>query len=220
MRVDLLAEVPEPARTQVLGACRRHSFHRGATVFRAGDPADGLHLVEAGRLAVRTTTEGGDTVTLDVLGAGDVFGEMALVQPERTRSATVVALDEASTLVLGPADFRRLVVDHPTVWAAASALLATRVDRLTDQLIEALYVQVDRRVARRLCTLAALQGGLGAGLEIAVTQQELSDLVGATRPTVNQSLKKLEVQGAITITRGSVRIDDPVLLRRRTGLTG
>jgi CRP-like cAMP-binding protein len=216
--VPLLASVPEPERTRVLDACRPCTFAKGEVLFRQGDAADGLHVVESGRLAVRVTTETDDSVTLDVLGPGRVVGELALVRPGRARTATVVALDVTMTRKLSLEAFQELCQDHPDVATAAAALLADRVERLTGQLVEALSVNVDRRVARRIWTLAALHGGPVAGTALPVTQQELADLAGAARPTVNQSLKRLEAQGAIALYRGGVRILDSDMLRRRAAL--
>jgi CRP-like cAMP-binding protein len=216
--VPLLASIPEPERTRVLAACRPCEYARGETLFLQGDPSDGLHVVETGRLAVRVTTETGDSVTLDVIGPGRVVGELSLVRPGTARTATVFALDRSTTRMLSLDAFQELCRDHPAVATAAAALLADRVERLTGQLVEALSVNVDRRVARRIWTLAALHGGPVAGTSLPVTQQEMADLAGAARPTVNQSLKRLEAQGAIELYRGGVRIVDADMLRKRAAL--
>lgn len=218
--VPLLASVPEPERSRVLAASRPCTYHRGDILFEQGDPADGLHVVESGRLAVRVTTETGDSVTLEIIGPGAVVGELSLVRPGHLRTATVVALAESTTRVLTLEAFDALCREHPMVVTAAAALLADRVERLTGQLVEALSVNVDRRVARRIWTLAAMHGGAVPGTALPVTQQEMADLAGAARPTVNQSLKRLESQGAIALYRGGVRIVDVDVLRKRAALPG
>ena len=75
MEWALLASLSEVERDEVLKAARRRSFDKGEVVFHEGDPADSLHLVDSGRLAVRSSTEGGDTVTLNILSPGSFFGE-------------------------------------------------------------------------------------------------------------------------------------------------
>jgi CRP/FNR family transcriptional regulator, cyclic AMP receptor protein len=217
--VALLASLPEPERSRVLDACRTCHYAKGEKLFSAGDPGDSLHVVESGRLAVEVSTETGDVVMLDVVGPGGVVGEVALVLPGALRTATVLALDAVTTRMLTSEAFDEVCRTHPSVRVAASQLLAERVDRLTRHLVEALYVSVDRRVARRIWTLASLHGGPVNGTELPLTQQDIADLAGATRPTVNQSLKKLEAQGAVTLFRGGVRIADAELLRRRAALT-
>jgi CRP/FNR family transcriptional regulator, cyclic AMP receptor protein len=216
--VALLASLPEPERSRVLDACQTCTFTKGETLFSEGDLGDSLHVVETGRLAVEVRTETGDVVMLDVVGPGGVVGEVALVLPGSHRTATVIALDAVTTRMLTSEAFDALCENHPSVRIAASQLLAERVERLTKHLVEALYVSVDRRVARRIWTLAAMHGGPVRGTELPLTQQDIADLAGATRPTVNQSLKKLEAQGAVTLFRGGVRIADEALLRRRAAL--
>jgi CRP-like cAMP-binding protein len=217
MAIDLLATVGEPERSRVLSACRSTTYRKGQIVFHEGDPGDGLHLVERGHLLVRTSTESGDTVTLDVAGPGDVLGEVALLLPDPRRSATVVALSPATTRVLTVAAFETLRAEHPGVATAVSQLLAERVARLTRRLTEALYVSVDERVARRIAAVAVTFGGSASGTEVPLTQQDLADLVGATRPTVNQALKRLEAQGAISLYRGGIRLLDIEALDAATG---
>lgn len=79
MEWQLLASLAEAERRAVLTAARRCEFVRGDAVVREGEPSDSLHLVESGRLAVRVTTVDGDTATLNVLGPGDYFGELSLL---------------------------------------------------------------------------------------------------------------------------------------------
>lgn len=217
MAPHLLASVPEPQRSRVLDACRRRPFARGEAVFREGDSGDSVHIVDRGHLLVRAFTKDGDAVTLEVAGPGAVLGEIALVRKGGERTATVVALDDGGTLVLTAARFEELCAEHVGVAIAAAQLLADRVERLTAQLTEAIYVGVDRRVARRLLTLADTFGGAASGTEVPVTQQDIADLAGAARPTVNQSLKALESRGAIAVFRGGVRIVDIDVLRSRAG---
>ncbi len=214
----LLASVPEPERSRVLEACRVRTYHRGEVLFHEGDPGASLFIVETGHLVVRTTTDAGDVVTLDIAGPGDVIGEMALVRASNVRSATVAAIDDCVTRVFTREAFDALLRDHPGVSNALTALVAERVDKLTRKLSEALFLPVDRRVARRIWQVAATFGGPEAGTRVPLTQHDVADLVGATRPTVNQSLKKLEGRGAIELYRGGVRIADVDILRARAGL--
>ena len=218
MTPNLLESVPEPERTRVLDACRTRTFRRNEVLFHEGDPGLSLYIIESGHLVVRTSTDAGDVVTLDVAGPGDVIGEMALVRASNVRSATVAAIDDCTTWVLTRESFDALLREHPGVQTAVTALVAERVDKLTHKLSEALFLPVDRRVARRIWQVAALWGGAERGTRLPLTQNDVADLVGATRPTVNQSLKKLEARGAIELYRGGVRIADVDELRVRAGL--
>src|SRR5215204_6730047 len=97
MQWPLLADVPADDLHQVLSIARRRTFGRNEVVFHRGDPGDTLHLVVSGRFASRIATPAGDTVLIAVYGAGDSFGELALVGGGASRSATVGALEQSET---------------------------------------------------------------------------------------------------------------------------
>jgi len=109
----LLTPLPAAEREQLLARTRPRNFKRGEVVVREGDPSDSLHLVESGHLAVRVDTPAGDTAMLNVLGPGAWFGELSLLGREApVRTATVVALEPATTRSLAPADFTDLRRRH------------------------------------------------------------------------------------------------------------
>lgn len=214
---EVLASVPGPERERLLAGARRRRFVRGEHLVHEGDPADSLHLVAAGRLAVRASTPDGDSAILNVLGPGTYFGELALLPSEKppVRSASVVALEPAETLVLSASTFLTLREDHPGVERLLTVLLARRVEELSDRLVEALYVGLDRRLHRRLVGLCDVYGaGDAAGpVRIPLTQSDLADLVGGARPSVNQVLRRLEDRGVVALRRGAVEVVDvPALL--------
>src|SRR5688500_154337 len=95
---NVLDSIPEEERRKVLSSARRRRFGRREVVFHEGDPADTLHLIDKGKVAVRITTPLGDAATLAVLGRGEVVGEMAMLSEAGRRGATVVALEPTETL--------------------------------------------------------------------------------------------------------------------------
>ncbi|HVQ86934.1 MAG TPA: Crp/Fnr family transcriptional regulator [Actinomycetes bacterium] len=216
----LLAPLTDGERSEVLSTALPRRFARGEVVFHEGDPADSLHLVSKGRLAVRSLTPDGDAAMLNLLIPGDFFGELALLHRERIRhrSATVLALEAAETLSLSADAFRRLCETHPRVEHLLTTLLAQRVEELSKQLLEALYVGLDRRVYRRLVELCGVYGTEDGVATIPLTQDQLADLVGGTRPSVNQVLQKLAAQDALVLGRGRIEVRDQAMLQRRAGL--
>lgn len=220
----LLEGLTPPERERVLAAARRREYARNEVICHEGDPADSLHLVASGRLAITASLATGETVTLRILGPGDYFGELALIRRESRRTATVAALEPARTLSLTSSVFSRLCREHPTVEHAMTTLLAERVEALSQSLLEALHVGLDRRVHRRLVELAqTYSNGAdrtdGAGrspVSIPLTQAQLADLTGGTRPSVNQVLQRLEAEGLVALRRGRIEVlDRPALLRRQ-----
>ncbi|MBA3233564.1 MAG: Crp/Fnr family transcriptional regulator [Propionibacteriales bacterium] len=220
MEWPLLAPLTDAERQHVLATARPRRFAGGEVVFHAGDPADSLHLVSKGRLAVRASTPDGDVMTLNLLSPGSYFGELALLRQDvpHQRTATVIALEAAETLSLSAGSFHRLCDTHPRVEHLLTTLLALRVEELSERLLEALYVGLDRRVYRRLIELSEMYAAGAAATVIPLTQDQLADLVGGTRPSVNQVLQRLAGQNVVSLRRGRIEVLDRATLERRAGL--
>ena len=211
----LFAGLPQEDVRRLLTVARRRSFHRNEVVFHRGDPGDTLHLISKGRFAVRITTQLGDTATLAVMGAGDAFGELALVTSDRFRSATVVALEAAETYSVGAADVERLRREHPGVNEVLIGILAERVRQLNERLVEALFVPAETRVLRRLRDLASFYGDGSERVVIPLTQEDIAGLAGTSRATVNRVLRDEERRGTVELGRAKTVIVDADGLARR-----
>lgn len=208
MEWQLFADIPAEDVHRLLQIAHRRSFGRGEVVFHRGDPANALHLIVKGRFAVRIITPVGDTATLGVRGPGDAFGELALVSGEDVRSATVSALEQAETRSVLRDDFARLRREHPSVDAVLVAILADRVRRLSEAVTEAYYLPAEARVLRRLADLAELYGGV-----VPLPQEELAELAGTSRATVNRVLRAQEKRGAVELGRSKTVVLDVERLR-------
>ena len=218
MEWSLLAALDDAERERLLATTRRRRFAKGEVVVHEGDPADSLHLVESGMLAVRVTTADGASATLNVLGPGSYFGELSLLDGHPpTRSATVVALEKAETRVLSASGFAELRRNHRSAEQLLLTLLARRVEELSARLLEATYDGLDRRVYRRLHELAELYAEQPGPVTVPLTQELLAELVGGTRPSVNQVLQRLVARGVVEIGRGRVTVTDRDWLADHTG---
>jgi CRP/FNR family cyclic AMP-dependent transcriptional regulator len=216
MEWPLLAGVPEEEVQQVLGIARRRKFERGEVVFHEDDPADTLHLISKGRFVVRITTSLGDTAILAVLGPGEMFGELALLENgEAHRSATVAALEAGETRSVHRIDFERLRGKSPGTAQVLSAILAAQVRRLSRHLVEALYLPADKRVLRRLVEMTAIFEGGDDGTVVPLTQEDLAGLAGTSRATVNRVLREEEARGTLRLGRGRTVVLDAEALSRR-----
>lgn len=202
-------------RRALLATMVRRRYARHDTLFHEGDPGDSLHLVDRGRVAIRVTTRLGDVVTVAVLGPGESFGEQALLGDDTRRTASVVALEPVTTRCLFRHDFARLRAEHPSVDRLLVQFLSRDVHRLTNRLLEALYDDVDRRVARRLAELVGVYDGKdGEPVEIPLRQEDLASMAGTTRPTTNRVLRALEDDGVVVLARGRIRVVDRVALEQ------
>jgi CRP-like cAMP-binding protein len=207
----ILAGLPEEDVRRVLQIARRRVFGRREVVFHRGDPADTLHLVHSGRYAVRINTRYGDTVMLNMIEPGETFGEIALLDDSRPRSATVVAVEAGETRAIHKVDFDGLRARHPAISDILATALALRVRRLSELLVEAHYEAADARVLRRVAELA------GEGGVVPLTQEEISNLAGTSRATVNRVLRDAQSRGEIELRRGRIAVLDSDRLFERAG---
>lgn len=209
MKFDLLG-LEEPVRREVLAVAAWRRFDRGVVLFHEGEAGGSLHVLMRGRVAVRVMTPDGDTATLNVIGPGAAFGELALLGPAAQRTATVQAIEPAQTLVLQRADFERLRRSYPSIDRLLAEYLAAQVRRLSERLTEALCFEARIRVLRRLLELdSVFERG-----PVAVTQEEIATMAGTTRPTVNRVMQDLAEAGIVELGRGRFTVADPAALAR------
>lgn len=207
----MLDGLAEDEVRRVIASAHRRRFARHEVLFHEGDPATTLHLVDKGRIAVRVTTPQGDVATVDLVLPGGVVGELALLAPGRRRGATAVAMERTETLSIDETTFSALRRADPTVTDFLVQLLAARVDRLTERLLEALYLPADVRLWRRIVELSEVYGDV-----VPLTQEDLAGLAGTTRATVNRALRREEKLGTIALGRGRVSVVDRAGLLRRS----
>ena len=208
----LLDTLDEAEQRQVLAVARRRRFKRNEVVFHDGDPGDTLHLIIRGYFAIRITTPEGNQAMIRVFGPGDFFGELAMLSPGQRRGSAV-SLEEGETLSLHREDFQILRTTIPRINDVLTGALVSAVRRDSASLIEALYVPVERRIWLRLTDLVELFGG-DSPVVIPLTQDDIAQLAGTTRPTANRILRAGEEQGVLHLTRGRVEIHDRIALRR------
>ena len=207
----MLAGVPPDERDRVLSAGRRRRFSAGETVFHEGAPADTFHLLISGLVAVRVTTPQGDQAVLTVLAPGQAFGELALLGEDGRRTATVSALEPSETVALGRADFHRLRARNPSVDSVLLSALSGQIARLSEHLLELLFVPAKARILRRLLTLTDVSDD---GV-VRLTQEDLARMSGTTRATVNEVLRDAEKAGALRIGRRRIEVTDKTWLEHR-----
>jgi CRP/FNR family cyclic AMP-dependent transcriptional regulator len=213
---QLFGGLPEAELRRLVSVARRRRFGRGEVVFHRGDPADSLHLVVKGRFTARVATQLGDTVTVAIHGSGEAFGELALVDAGAKRSTTIAAVEIGETLAINRDDFGRVRREHPEVNEVLVHLLAARLRRSSDRLLEALFVPAEARVLQRLRELVELYGKSAPDTLIPLTQEDIAGLAGTSRATANRVLRAEEKRGTLRLARGKTLILDPADIARRT----
>ena len=214
MEWALLSVLAEAERRDLLARGRRRRYAKGEVIFHEGDPGDTLHLLAKGRVTVRLTTALGDVTTLRIISPGGWFGELALLCPA-PRNATIVALEPVETMTLRRDDIAEVRERSPAFEHVLAEALVAEVRRLSTALLEALFVPVDKRILRRVAELAALYRTGDLPAVIPLTQEEVAQLAGTTRPTVNKVLQSAAGEGLLSLRRGQIEVPDGERLARR-----
>ncbi|HEY0970624.1 MAG TPA: Crp/Fnr family transcriptional regulator [Gemmatimonadales bacterium] len=193
---------------------REKRYPRGSVIVFADDPGDSLFIVRTGRVKVALVGEDGREVILGVMGMGEHFGELALID-DQPRSAHVIAMEDSILLVLRREDFRRQVEASPAVAWALLAELSRRL-RVADRKIGGLVLlDVPGRIARVLLESAPdTETNL---VQRRLTHQTIAQMIGASRETVSRTMRDFQDAGWISVERRVVTITDrPALERRAT----
>jgi CRP/FNR family cyclic AMP-dependent transcriptional regulator len=193
-------------------------FTRGQVVFAEGDPGDRLYVIVDGKIKLGTTSNDGRESLLAVLGPGEMFGELSLFDPG-PRTATATALTETTLLGLGHEALGPWLTGRPGVAQALLKALAQRLRKTNENLSDLVFSDVPGRVAKVLVELNEKFGEKrsdGFYVEHDLTQEELAQLVGASRETVNKALADFAQREWIRLEPKAVLILDEIKLLKRT----
>jgi CRP/FNR family transcriptional regulator, cyclic AMP receptor protein len=190
---------------------------RGDRLFDEGDDGDRLYVVLEGKIKLTRTSADGRENLISLIGPGEMFGELSLFDP-RPRTMGASAVTDVRLAALGHDDLRTWLTAHPDVAMHLLAALARRLRRTNDVMSDLVFTDVPGRVAKALLDLAARFGTQqGDGLQVNhdLTQEELAQLVGASRETVNKALADFVARGWIQLHPKSVLVIDPERMRKR-----
>ncbi|MBO3130641.1 Crp/Fnr family transcriptional regulator [Dermatophilus congolensis] len=190
---------------------------RGSVLFREGDRGDRLYVIVSGKIKLGRASIDGRENLVAVLGPGELLGELTVFDPG-DRNATATAIANTELIGLTHEQLAAFLPDHPQVASALLASLARRLRRTNDSLADLVFTDVPGRVAKALIDLSHRFGQeIDDGLLVPhdLTQEELAQLVGASRETVNKALADFATRGWIRLeTRAVVLLDVERLTRR------
>ena len=191
---------------------RDKSYPKGSVILFEDDPGDSLFIVREGRVKVVLIGEDGREVILGVLGVGEHFGELALID-DQPRSAHVIAMEDAALVVLRREDFRRHVEANPKIaWALLTAI-SRRLRRADDKIGGLVLLDVPGRIARLILDLAEESGS--EKVEKQLTHQTIAQMIGASRETVSRAMREFQDDGWIAVERRQIRVTDRAALEKR-----
>lgn len=215
--VPLFAALDPEGASALLASMVELHVTKGDTVFIEGDQGDGLYVILDGKVKLGHTSTDGRESLLAVLGPGEMFGELSFFDPG-SRASTATALTDATLASLNRSSLRPWLTGRPEVAIALLQALAARLRRTNETMGDLVFSDVPGRVSKALLDLSEKFGQeTTEGLLVAhdLTQEELAQLVGASRETVNKALADFASRGWIRIESRAVVILDTERLSKR-----
>jgi len=214
-RTDLFADLDDGELEVLAGIAHRRTYAADAPIFRKGDAASGLYVIERGRVRISSGSREGREVVLNLLGEGAIFGEVALIDG-RERTADATACEPVSLLALDRAQLIQLLERSPGLMLRMLVTLTGRLRWVSDRLEDAVFLSLPARLAKRLLFLGEHFGvdtERGRRLTVSLPQRELASHMNVTRETMNRLLQDWQAQGLIEIHRGFI------VLKRQAALS-
>jgi CRP/FNR family transcriptional regulator, cyclic AMP receptor protein len=210
----IFAELPDDALARLAARCVRRTYGRNQFLWYQGD--DGAHLVvvASGLVKVVLSSPQGGEVVLTTLGPGGISGELAVLDGS-PRSASVVAAEPTTVLLLTRATVLDMLNRYPSVLDALLRSLGNLIRRITEQAGDFVFLDLGGRVAKLLLHLAEAHGASSTVFDLRLTQSDLAAMVGATRPAVNRVLQNLAGRGVIEVDGQRIVLVNLAELRRR-----
>jgi CRP/FNR family transcriptional regulator, cyclic AMP receptor protein len=192
-------------------------FPRGHQIFAEGELGDRLYIIISGKVKIGRRSPDGRENLLWVAGPSDMFGELSIFDPG-PRTSSVTTVTEVRAVSLDRAGLRKWINERPEIAEQLLRVLARRLRRTNNMLADLIFTDVPGRVAKELLRLASRFGSQEGGLLRVthdLTQEEIAQLVGASRETVNKALADFAHRGWLRLEGKSVLILEPERLARR-----
>ena len=216
-RAGLFQGVAGEAAEALASSLQYADYARGETVFLEGEQGDTLYIVLTGKVKIgRRATDGRENM-LSVMGPSDMFGELSLFDPG-PRTATASVVTDARLASLAHTSLKPWITDRPEIAEQLLRVLARRLRRTNDALADLIFTDVPGRVAKQLLALSERFGSTepdGIRVHHDLTQEELAQLVGASRETVNKALADFAQRGWVRVDSRALTILDGERLARR-----
>ena len=219
-QTTLFGDLDQGSLQAVAQSCVVRHYQRNQFLWFKGDLGDYLAVVASGRIKVVVTSKAGGEMVLVTLGPTESLGELAVMDAGE-RSASAVTLEDTTVLRITRNALFQILSAHPAVMDALMSSVGAVVRRLTEQASDLVFLDLTGRVAKLLVQLS--QDGRSdqkptRRLDLGLTQTDLANMVGASRPALNRILQGLAARGWIAIEGRTILLLDDSGLRRRAGL--
>jgi CRP-like cAMP-binding protein len=206
--VPIFSELSDAEIGALARLTTRRRYEKDAVIFFENAPGDSLFVIVEGRVRVTILGDDGREIILSLLGPGDFFGELALIDNE-PRSATTIAAQDSELLCLSRSDFEAAVREHSSITKGLLNVVVARLRHANHQISTLALLDVYGRVARVLLEMAREEGKRLKDGQISFrrpTHQEIASRIGTTRETVTRMLRDLQRQGLVRVEGREMRV--------------
>ena len=206
------ADLEPEAFDQLCRYAKHSTLKRGATLFSKGDPGISLYAVISGSVKISISSPDGRNAILNIIGPGEIFGEIALLDGG-VRSTDATANTNCELFTIDKREFIPFVRSQPTLAMKFIELLCTRLRRTSDQVEQVILQNLPGRLASALLRLTEKQKLEPQGRTVAITQQEISEMVGMTRESINKQLRAWAARDWVRLEHGAIVVLKAELLQ-------
>jgi len=208
----IFADLEPEAFDQLCRYAKHTTLKRGAALFAKGDPGLSLYAVISGSVKMSISSADGRNAILNIIGPGEIFGEMALLDGG-ARSADAIANSNCELFVIDRREFIPFVKSQPALAMKFIELLCERLRRTSDQVEQIILQNLPGRLASALLRLSEKHKFAPQGRTIAITQQEISEMVGMTRESINKQLRAWAARDWVRLEHGAIVVLNAEMLR-------
>lgn len=208
----IFADLEADAFDQLCRYARHTTLKRGSTLFSKGDPGNSLYAVISGTVKMSVSSPDGRNAILNIIGPGEIFGEMALLTGH-ARSADAIANSSCELFIIDRREFIPFVKSQPTLAMKFIELLCERLRQTSDQVEQIILQNLPGRLASALLRLTEKHKAEPQGRTIAITQQEISEMVGMTRESINKQLRAWASRDWVRLEHGAIVVLNAETLR-------
>jgi CRP/FNR family transcriptional regulator, cyclic AMP receptor protein len=201
----LFRELPAPVIEHLGSYMKTRKVARGTTIFSKGDAGSGLMGVLSGTVKISVASADGRDVVLNIIHEGEVFGEIALLDGH-PRTADATAMSDCELIVIERRDFVPFLRSQPDVTLKFLEILCARLRWTSEQVQDVTFLDLPTRLAKALLRLTAAIDASAPKGKVAITQRELSQIIGRSRESTNKQLRAWEKHGWIQLERGGVTV--------------
>jgi CRP/FNR family cyclic AMP-dependent transcriptional regulator len=211
----IFCDLDPEALDQLCRYAKHSSLKRGATIVSKGDPGNSLVAVVSGTVKISISSPDGRSAILNLIGPGEIFGEVAVLDG-LARTADATANTNCEIYAIDRRDFLPFVRSQPALAMKLIELLCTRLRWTSDQVEEVILQDLPGRLASALLRLTEKHKLAQGGRTIAITQQEISEMVGMTRESINKQLRAWATRNWVRLEHGAIVVLNPGMLRELT----